>query len=155
MLRGEFIRSDGLVIPNNLTIFGSDTILKAAMANIAPSFWVGLCDAQPDPNLQIESVIEPTIGTNGYGRIQIPRTSVGWPNSGQVNNEPYIESEYLTWTAVGGNFNQPTRRLMIVPSQNGLTGDVFCLSAPLATTYAITPATPLIDRQFRYRIYLR
>lgn len=155
MLRGEFITGRGEVIPNNITVFGADSILKAAMANIAPTFWVGLCDGVASPTLQVGALQEPTIGVNGYNRIQIARSTVGWPNSGQVNNEPYIESLFLTWAAVGGNFNKQIRRLMIVPTQTGLTGNVFALSAPLPALRTITPTTPLVDRQFRYRIYLR
>ncbi len=155
MLRGEFIRADGLVIPNNLTIFGADTLLKAALRNTVPTFWVGLVDGVPETELQIEDLDEPTIGTNGYARQQITRDSTGWPVADVLNGEPYLESLWLTWAASGGSFDQAIRRLMIVPSQTDITGDVFALSAPLEGLVTIGVATVEDDRKFKYRLYLR
>jgi hypothetical protein len=155
MLRGEFIRGDGLILPNNITKFGAATILAAALRGTDFAMWAGLVDGVASPTLQIGSVIEPTIGANGYGRIQIARSSVGWPGSGEVNGEPYLESDWLTWAASGGSFNQSTRRMMIVLSQTATTGDVFALSAPQPAYQIITPTTPEAERRFKYRIYLR
>lgn len=155
MLRGEFIRADGLVIPNNITVFGAQTILYAAMRNTVPTFWVGLVDAVPTQDLQIEDCQEPVIGTHGYGRIQILRSTPGWPGSGTVNAEPYVESDWLIWTATGGAFSLAIRRLMLVTSDVAVTGDVFALSAPLPEAILIDAATPEADRKFKYRIYLR
>lgn len=155
MLRGEFHCGNGLVIPNNITKSGAATILAAAMRNTVPTFWVGLVDGVPDPDLLIEDLVEPTIGTNGYGRIQITRDNTGWPTTGEVNGESYIESDWLTWVATGGNFNQQIRRMMICSTQNGTTGNVFALSAALPALLTITPTTLLADRRFKYRVYLR
>ncbi len=155
MLRGEFIRADGLVIPNNITTFGAATILAAAMRNTVPTFWVGLCDAVPDPDLQIEDLTEPTIATNGYGRIQITRDDTGWPTVGETNGEPFIESDWLTWAATGGAFDEEIRRMFIAASETDTTGDVFALSAALPALVEIDEATAEADRRFKYRIYLR
>lgn len=154
MLRGEFRTPSGLVIPNNITKFGADTILKAALRNTVPTFWVGLVDAVPTQDLLIQNVIEPTF-TNGYARVQITRDVTGWPTSGEVNGEPFLESDWLTFEATGGNFSQPIRRMMVVASQNATTGNVIALSAPLPALSQITPTTALADRRFKYRIYSR
>lgn len=154
MLRGEFHCGDGLVIPNNITTFGAETILAAALRNTVPTFWVGLVNGVPDPDLQIEDLEEPTF-TNGYGRIAIARSSLGWPGIGQVNGEPYLESDWLTWAATPGNFSIPIRRMMITSTQAGTTGSVFALSAALPALVTITPATLEANRRFKYRLYLR
>jgi hypothetical protein len=155
MLRGEFRTPSGLVIPNNITKFGAETILAAALRNTVPAFWVGLVDGVPDPDLQAEDLTEPTIATNGYARIQIARSNVGWPTAGETNNEPYLESDWLTWAATGGNFNQAIRRMAIFPDDTDTTGNVFALSAALPALRTITPTTLEADRRFKYRIYLR
>jgi len=154
MLHGEFRTPSGLVIPNNITKFGAETILAAALRNTVPTFWVGLVDGVPDPDLQIEDLEEPSF-TNGYARIQIARSSGGWPGSGEVNGEPYLESDWLTWAASGGNFSKSIRRMMIVADNDDTTGDVFALSAALPALRLITPTTLEADRRFKYRIYLR
>jgi len=155
MLRGEFITPTGLVIPNNITKFGAQTLLAAALRNTVPTFWVGLVDGVPESELQIEDLEEPTLGVNGYARIQIARSNGGWPNSGEINGEPYLESDWLTWAAAGGNFDQTIRRMMIVSDDDATTGNVFALSAALPTPRLITPTTSEADRRFKYRIYLR
>ncbi len=154
MLRGEFHCANGLVIPNNITKFGAATILAAAMRNTVPAFWVGLVDGVPDPDLQLEDLTEPTF-TNGYARIAITRDGTGWPTTGEVNGEPYIESGWLTWAATGGNFSEQIRRMVIVPDDTDTTGNVFALSAALPALLTITPTTLEADRRFKYRIYLR
>jgi hypothetical protein len=154
MLRGEFISESGLVIPNNITKFGAETILAAALRNTVPAFWVGLVNGTPSADLQIEDIDEPSF-TNGYARIQILRSSVGWPTAGEVNGEAYLESGWLTWAATGGNFSIPIRRMMIVSDNNDTAGNVFALSAALPAERTITPTTPETDRRFKYRIYLR
>jgi hypothetical protein len=155
MLRGEFIRADGLVTPNNVTTFGAATILELALQDGAYSFYVGLCDGVYADDLQIEDLTEPTIGTNGYARIAVARSAVGWPTEGTLNGETYFETDWLTWAAVGGDFNQETARMMIVGHATQTTGNVFALSAALPAAYAITPLTDLSDRQLKYRLYLR
>ena len=155
MLRGEFIFASGLVVPNNITKFGAESILRGAMRGEALTFWVGLVDAAPDADLLIENVTEPTIGTNGYARQQLTQDATGWPTVGETNAEPYVETDWLTWTATGGDFDQATSRMMIVTSETDLTGDVFALSAAAPTLAAVTPTTPEADRKFKYRVYLR
>lgn len=155
MLRGEFIRADGLVIPNNITKYGASVLLAAAMRNTVPVFWVGLCDAVPSPDLQIEDLTEPTIATHGYARIQITRDAAGWPTVGETNGEPFIESGWLTWLAVGGAFDAEIRRMFICASQTATTGDVFALSAALPALVEIDTATVEAARRFKYRVYLR
>lgn len=155
MLRGEFHTGSGLVIPNNITKFGAATILAAAMRGETPAFWVGLVDGVPENDLQLEVLSEPAIGTGGYARIEIPADEDGWPTMAELNGEPYIESDWLIWEATGDGFTVPIRRMVIVPTENELEGDVFAISAPLPSLRQITPGTPEADRKFKYRVYLR
>jgi hypothetical protein len=105
--------------------------------------------------MQFGAMTEPTIGLNGYSRVSIPRSAVGWPVQGAVGNESFVESETMTWAAVGGNFDQTVQRIALV-GFNTLSAahDVFALSVALATELQITPTTLLAQRQFKYRLYI-
>ena len=153
MLRGEFVRADGLVIPNNVTQAGAQMILAAALTNQDVEFWAGLVYGSPDPALTIQDLVEPTIGTNGYARIQVARSSVGWPTSGTLNGQPWFETDWLTWAATGGDFDQTVRRVMICGDETATNGDVFALSTPLPADLIVTPTTDEVDRRFKYRLY--
>jgi len=155
MLRGEFRFKNGLVVPNNITTAGVQTILAAALRNTVPTFFVGLCSAVYQPDLQIEDIVEPTIATNGYARLAVTRDAVGWPSDGQVNGEVYFESLDLVWEAVDGPFDQPVTRMFICSDSDAATGDVFCLSAALPDDLTVDTTTDISDRTFRYRLFAR
>lgn len=155
MLRGEFHFANGLVVPNNVTIAGAGLILASALRGDALALYIGLCSAVYAPDLRIEQVTEPTLATNGYARLAVARSIVGWPSGGLVNGENYLESLPLVWAAVGGPFDQPVTRMFICGSANATAGDVIALSAPLPFDLVVTPTTLLNDRTFKYRLHLR
>lgn len=155
MFRGEFHQANGLVIPNNVTIFGAQSILEGFARNTVPTFFVGLCNAVYEPELSLADIEEPTIATNGYARIPLPRDATGWPSDGLVNNEPYIESLALVWSAVGGAFDKAITRMFITPEESALVGDLFCLSAALPEEFTIDEDTVEADRTFKYRLFAR
>ena len=153
--RGEFIRKDGLVIPNNVTLYGAQRILRLAVTQIETEFWMALVDAAPDTELQIEDMTEPTIGTNGYARQAIERTTVGWPVVSQLNGEAFVETREFVFAADGGDFDQEVSRIAFVESETATDGDVIALSSAFPAKILITPATILADRTFKYRLYGR
>lgn len=155
MIRGEFIRADGKVIPNSLTEFGAQLILQLAFQNSATDLWLGLCNTVPSGGLQIETASEPTIGVGGYRRIQLAPTIVEWPIVGFINSEAYVESMFVTFSATGDGFDKPIRRLMLVASPDAATGNVFSVSSALPSLLTILPTTPEVERTFKYRLYLR
>lgn len=155
MLRGEFRFQNGLIVPNNVTLKGSEKVLKAALRGDAITFWVGLCSAVFEPDLQIEDIEEPTIATNGYSRLAVSRDIIGWPGDGLVNGENYCESLPLVWTAVGGPFDKAITRMFICETEIGLAGDILALSAALPDDLLIDVDTDEPDRTFKYRLYLR
>lgn len=156
MFRGEFICGNGLVIPNNITSVGIEEILKRAIQGVVTlNLHVALVSGVYAPDLQIEDLVEPTIGTNGYARIDLDQNAIDWPTMGEVNGEWFIESKDLVWTAVGGSFNQPITRMALVGSLAGTTGDVFALSGALPEERTIGTGTLEADRTFRYRLYSR
>lgn len=155
MFRGEFHLANGLVIPNNITIFGAQSILAAFARNTVPTFFVGLCSAVYEPDLEIGDIEEPTIGVNGYARLPITRDAIGWPSDGLVNNEPYIESLTLVWAAVGGPFDKAVTRMFLTPEESAVNGDIFCLSGALPDEFTIDVDTLEVDRSFKYRIFGR
>jgi hypothetical protein len=155
MIRGEFHFMNGLIVPNNITLFGAQSILTGALRDSISDFHIGLCNAVFEPELAIQDVTEPTLATNGYARLAVERSIVGWPSGGLVNDEPFLESKALVWTPVGGPFDQPVTRMFITPESVATIGDIFCLSAPMPTEVIFDPETPEPDRTFKYRIFLR
>lgn len=155
MLRGEFIRGDGLVIPNNLMTFGIGLLFQAAFVDSGYDLHIGLANCNPDADLLIEDLNEPTIGVNGYARQPITRDVVGWPVQGEFNGEKYYETKVFVFAAVGGDFDQAITRPVLVNSLDATTGLlVFALGTPV-DELTITPTTPAEQRSFKYRIYGR
>ncbi len=155
MLRGEFRFESGLIVPNNITIAGAGLILQSAFRATPTNFHIGLCNAVFESDLTIPAVDEPTLAVNGYSRLAVARDITGWPGDGVVNGESFVESLPLVWTPVGGAFDKPVTRMFICNTAAGLVGDVFCLSGSLPEEVTLLPATPLVDRTFKYRVYLR
>jgi hypothetical protein len=160
MFRGVFTRGDGLTVPNNVTIFGVTSLLSLALRGsdttlVAPAgnFYVGLCSAVPDPILTLAGIVEPTIGINGYARKVVTRDTIGWPAAGSVNGEPFLETDWLEWEAVGGPFDQPIRRLFITAEATEVVGELIALSAPLPADIIITPDTAQELRRFKYALF--
>lgn len=149
MLRGAFIRADGLLIPNNITLLGSEMILESAFRHTDIEFSVALANCVPDIHLLVTDLNEPT-EVNGYARIPVTQDIVGWPISGDLNGESYIETPYLTWTAVGGPFDKPVYRLALIGNDV-----VMALSAAMPSEIVIGVDTEELSRKFKYRVYLR
>lgn len=155
MFRGEFIRADGLVIPNNVTTYGVKSIFRWALRDEDYSLHLGLANCAPNVLLQLESLNEPTIGVGGYDRQAIPRTT-GWPVFGTFNEEQYYETSLFIFEATGDGFDKPINRLALINSASEVTGNkVVALSGPLPDELTILPSTPEADRTFKYRIYGR
>lgn len=155
MLRGQFVSAGGLVIPNNVTIWGAEKVLDLAFRAGTGDMFVGLCSAVYDPDLTAADLEEPTLGLNGYARQPLTRDTDGWPGTGEVNGERYIESDWFIWTAVGGNFSKAISRMFIIFDIDSLTDPVFALSATLPEERIITPTTVEGDRKFKYQLFLR
>lgn len=153
-LRGEFIRANGLVTPNNVTKVGAQKILDLCFREGSNEFWVGLCTGAFDPGLQVEDLVEPTF-TNGYARKQLQNDLDDWPTSGEINGERYVESKDLVWVAAPAAFSAAVTRMFICFDDVATVGDVFALSAALPDEFIIGPTTLVADRTFRYRLYLR
>ena len=150
-MKGEFIRGDGLVIPNNITNAGVAILAEAALRGVVTEFWLGLCKAVPVDDLTVADVIEPTL-TSGYQRFQLERSIVGWPEDGTLNGEFYLESKQVTWNPIDP-FSTPVSRLMLLDAQTD--GTLIALSSAMPAEILFDEDTPLPSRQFRYRLYLR
>lgn len=155
MLRGEFIRGDGLVIPNNVTTYGVKSFFRWALRNEDYSLHLGLANCAPNVLLQVEGLNEPTLGVGGYARQPILRAT-DWPVFGTFNGEQYYETRVFVLTATDDGFDKPVNRLALINSELEVTGEkVVALSGPLPAEITITPATPEEQRSFKYRIYGR
>lgn len=154
-MRGQFTRRDGLILPNNISKAGAKMILSAAFRNDVPTFYAGLVKGTPSLTMTMASMTEPTIGINGYARISIPRNSTGWPTENEVGGERFIETDWLTFAAVGGDFDKTIQRIALLSSAAyDSADDVLALSAALPTELQITPTTPLVNRQFKYAVFI-
>jgi hypothetical protein len=154
-VRGRFIREDGLIIPNNISLNGAKIILGAAFRNDVPTFYVALVQGTPEVNMTIDTMTEPTFAIGGYSRIAVARSPAGWPVEGNIGNERYIESSWLEWIATGAGFNQPVQRLALVGLPIKTNGEtVYALSSPLPTLQTILPTTPQASRRFKYQVFL-
>ena len=154
-MRGAFTDGRGLVIPNNITVAGRQSLLEAALKNIYTPLYVGLCVGTYEDGLQVEDLEEPTLGVNGYVRKLIPRDITGWITEGTINNEAYLETDWLIWVATGSGFDKPMHRMFICFTASDTDGDVFALSGTLPAERTILAATAEADRKFKYTIYSR
>lgn len=153
MIRGEFIRGDGLVLPNNITPIGAEKILRMAMRDESFTLFMGLCEGVYTPTMTLAELTEPTIGTNGYARQAMTRDNAGWPTIGVTNGEQYVESAPHIFVPTGSGFNQDISRMWI---SDGLTSSVvLMLGTPLPAPIRLLSTTPVLQRTFTYRFYLR
>lgn len=153
-MRGEFRSKSGLVLPNNLTIAGSQAILTAWAQNVVPTFWLGLVKGTPGPNLTKNDVKEPTVGTNGYARYQLNRDSTDWPDFGNIGAENFIGSKFVQWVATGAYDEVVTRVCLFNTGTIALTNPIMALSSPLPADFQIDADTDPADINFQYRLYL-
>jgi hypothetical protein len=155
MMRGEFIRADGLIIPNNVSLAGAEVFLRAAFQGVAPTFFVGLVAGAPTLDMTMTNMAEPTIGVNGYQRIQLTRDDDGWPIVATSATECYVESEFALWEAAPGPFDKPVQRLALVGSGVYAVGaPVYALSGLMPAEIIIAPTTDESLRKFKYRLYI-
>lgn len=153
-LRGRFVRGDGSVIPNNVTRLGCKRILDAAFRDGSLSLWMTLVSGGYAPDLTVASLTEPTIGTNGFARQALATgVSAQFAEAVLTDDGAYIASSVVTFQASGGAFDAAVTRFAIVDSLNSNTANVLALSAPVPEI-TVDESTPLVDRQFSYRIYL-
>lgn len=154
-MRGQFIRGDGLIIPNNVSLAGAQAILKAAFRHDVQEWWAGLVAGSPTLDMTIADFNEPTIGTNGYARINIPQNDTGWQIIAAYGNEMYVESGWLTWTATNDGFDKPIQRIALLGAATyNVADDVFALSVPMPAEVRITPSTPEAQRKFKYQLFM-
>lgn len=152
-LRGRFIRGDGLVIPNTISIAGAQMILAGALRDTPMTLWAGLVQGAPSPDMTLATLSEPTVA-NGYARIPIDRSIAGWPVMDTIGAESYIESDWLTWTPTAP-FDVAIQRVALFGTDaRDSTNPCFCLSSPLPDQIILDPTTPLGNRQFKYQIFL-
>lgn len=151
MIRGEFIRGDGKVMPNNITTLGAEMLLAAALRAVTPTLYMGLCNGVFTPGMLLAAAGEPTIGTNGYARQQLVQGVMDWPTVSALNGEPYVESKAIVFAPTGAGF--AVSRCFIASASTA--GNVLMLGSALEAQETLLPATDVALRTFRYRLYLR
>lgn len=156
MLRGEFRRGDGLVLPNNITTYGAELILAAALQGVATTLHIGLARCNPKADLDLNELNEPTIGVNGYARQTVSQDDVDWLTAGDLNGERYLETRAFVFAPTGDGFDKEITRPVIVNHGSLTEGQlVVAIGSALPATVVLTPETPENERTFKYRLYCR
>lgn len=155
-MRGRFVRGDGLVLHNNISLMGSKMILEAAFRNTVPTFVLALVTGTPTLDMTLSGMEEPTIGVNGYSRKAITRDDTGWPTSAEAGGEWYVGTEWTPWQPEDGPFDKAIQRVALLSSLDSTDVDepILALSAPLPNPVIIGLTTPLAQRQFKYEVFL-
>lgn len=147
MIRGEYsVRiGDGpeRIIPNQFTIVGMQTIMKAAFWGIRPDLYIGLCNNNIASMLSLASIQEPD-EVNGYARQIVKMNQVNWPVISSVNGESYVESREVTFPLSAG-LSTPIGRLFITDGTH-----VISISSEFMDGVQVY-ATPIITK---YRLFI-
>lgn len=142
MVRGEY-NVNGIIVPNHFTPEGMSQLVTAAFQQDPPTWYVGLCNTAPTDDDTLASVAEPTVGVNGYARIELEMNDTDWPTIATVNRETKVTSRSLTFTPSGGEFDVATSRFFItdgtvlISISSILSGGLQQLSTTLTTTYSL------------------
>jgi len=145
MIRGEYILEDGEVVPNQFTTLGMQAVVKSAFWGENKPWWMGYCARNPGDVVTMDSLLEPTIGVNGYERQLITMDKPGWPKLGLINGETWIETRVVNFPATGA-YDVQVNRLFLTDGDN-----VMSISSALPGGLQ-TISTPTLRR---YRLFFR
>lgn len=155
-MRGEFVRGDGLVLPNNITTHGATVLLAAALRGEAPNLHIGLANCNPHPLLNLNQLNEPTIGVNGYARQTISQDDVDWLTVGNLSGEVYYETRPFVFVPTGVGFDRAITRPVITSHETDTAGlKVVAVGSALPAEVTLLPATDEALWTFKYRLYAR
>lgn len=144
MVRGEYVLSNGLVIPNHFTTIGLQQMVQAAFQQKDYTWYMGLCAHVPADSVALADINEPA-SENGYARQALPLTKTNWPTTGVLNNQVFIQSKVVTFPITAELATEVTRLFLT----DG--------------TYVISISSPIIDSPLilddeysaEYRLFFR
>lgn len=145
MIRGEYILEDGTIIPNQFTVLGMQAVVKAAFWNERRPWYMGYCAKNPGSLISMDSLLEPTIGVNGYQRQILTPDKPGWGKMGTINGETWIESRVVEFPATGP-YDQEVNRLFLTDGDNVLS---------ISSAFPGGLQTISTPTQRRYRLFFR
>lgn len=156
-MRGQFIitppNGDKIILPNTIVAEGAEAYLARLFpGTVLTGFFVGLCNQGPahaDSIVDITS--EPTIGVNGYARQALAQNATDWPTISTQNEESFVQSKQVDFTASGGDFDAAHSRLFLCSVLTGTAGILYAYSAALQT------ATTVLDTETfsaQYQLFL-
>jgi hypothetical protein len=88
-------------------------------------------EGAPDSVLTQSQVNEPTVGVNGYIRKQVTQDATGWPVTGNVGVENYVESLAMVWVPTGPFDKAITRLALFDTATQDPTNPIYALSVAL------------------------
>ena len=137
-MRGQFIitppNGKKFILPNTIVAEGAEVYLDRIFRGASiTGFYVGLCNQVPDNADTLGDIItEPTIGVNGYARVNLAQNGTDWPTIQTVDEESSILSKQVDFTAAGGDFDLAHSRLFLCSVASGFAGTLFAYSAAMA-----------------------
>ena len=155
-MRGQFNiilpNGDKIIVPNTIVEEGAEAYLARLFQGSAiTGFFVGLCNQGPDhTDTLVDITTEPTIGVNGYARQALAQNGTDWPTISTQNEESFIQSKQVDFTAAGGDFDAAHSRLFLCSVVSG-AGILYAYSA------ALTLPTTVLDTQTfsaQYQLFL-
>lgn len=156
-MRGQFNiilpNGDKIIVPNTIVAEGAEAYLARLFQGSAiTGFFVGLCDQGPaHADVLVDITTEPTIGVNGYARQALAQNGTDWPIISTQNEESFIQSKQVDFTASGGDFDAAHSRLFLCSVSTGSGGVLYAYSAALQL-----PTTVLDTETFsaQYQLFL-
>lgn len=156
-MRGEFIitppNGGKIIVPNTIVAEGAEAYLARIFQGASiTGFYVGLCDQVPDnADVLTDITSEPTIGVNGYARVNLAQNGTDWPTISTEDEESFILSKQCDFTGSGGAFDAAHTRLFLCSVATGTAGTLYAFSAALASAVTVADG---VTWSAQYKMYL-
>lgn len=132
-----------LFVPNFLTRFGGETLLKMAMQGdntilaAGGNWYVGLTNEIAVSRDAVLSDLTGELTTaGGYARQAIVRQAADWTVD-TVNGIPRCISKIVNFTATGADFSHGYTRAFLCDVASGTVGDLYSISSALAVANVV------------------
>lgn len=158
-MRGEYKHlNSGLLIPNHVTDEGETAFIKmiaqAAVGDVAAGgdWFFGLMEDATGEASTLAGITGEPGATGGYARQAIVRDGVGFPTIGVNNGIAFAETETISFTASGFDFDKAIWRLFMCNVSSGTAGLLFAISSPLDAALTVLSGQ---TQNFNYRLWMR
>lgn len=116
-------------LDNSLADEGEKLLIESFFRdeNVPTAFYLGLCNSFPNDEKTLATIVNEMSG-NGYGRLEIPRSVVGWPTLELDLGDWRVTSKLAIFEAVGGNIG-PFKSVFLTDVASGTDGKLIAYTA--------------------------